>query len=69
MKQGIHPEYGEITITNSKGEKIKMFSAVKKDLTLAVDNLNHPAWTGQKIAQDRGKRAEDFKKKFDGFKF
>ena len=46
-----------------------MYSSVKKDLVLSVDNLNHSAWTGQRVAADRGQRAADFKKKFDGFKF
>jgi len=69
MKQGIHPEYNEITVTMSDGKKVKMRSASAKDLTLAVDNLNHPAWTGQRAAQDKGQRADDFKKKFAGFKF
>ena len=69
MKQGIHPEYNEINVTLSDGKKIKMRSASTKDLTLAVDNMNHPAWTGQRTAQDKGQRADDFKKKFAGFKF
>ena len=69
MKKGIHPEYHKITVTQSDGKKVEMFSTAKKDLNLPVDNLNHPAWTGQRIAQDRGQRAEEFKKKFSGFKF
>ena len=69
MKKGIHPEYKKINVTLSDGKKVEMFSTSAKDLTLAVDNLNHPAWTGQRVAQDRGQRAEEFKKKFSGFKF
>jgi large subunit ribosomal protein L31 len=69
MKQGIHPEYNEINVTMSDGTKVKMYSTSNKDIALAVDNLNHPAWTGQRVARDPGQRAEDFKKKFSGFKF
>ncbi|MDR0804142.1 MAG: 50S ribosomal protein L31 [Rickettsiales bacterium] len=69
MKKGIHPEYHEINITRTDGKSVKMYSAVKKDMVLSVDNLNHSAWTGQKATVDRGQRAADFKKKFDGFKF
>jgi ribosomal protein L31 len=69
MKKGIHPEYRKINVTMSDGKKVEMFSTSGKDLTLAVDNLNHPAWTGQRIARDKGQRAEEFKKKFSGFKF
>ena len=69
MKKGIHPEYHEISVTRTDGKPIKMFSTVKKDMVLPTDNLNHSAWTGQRTAVDKGQRAADFKKKFDGFKF
>ena len=69
MKKNIHTEYHEIKVTRTDGKTITMYSSVKKDLVLSVDNLNHSAWTGQRVAADRGQRAADFKKKFDGFKF
>ncbi len=69
MKKGIHPEYHEINVKTTDGKTVKMFSAVKKDMVLSTDNLNHSAWTGQRTAVDKGQRAADFKKKFDGFKF
>ncbi|MDR1696888.1 MAG: 50S ribosomal protein L31 [Rickettsiales bacterium] len=69
MKKSTHPEYHEISVTTTDGKKIKMFSSVKKDHVLSTDNLNHPAWTGQRVAVDKGQKAEDFKKKFAGFKF
>ncbi|MDR0319742.1 MAG: 50S ribosomal protein L31 [Rickettsiales bacterium] len=68
MKKGIHPEYNEITVTDVAGNKIKMYSTVKKDLTLDTDPSNHPAWTGQRTTVERGQRATKFKAKFDGFK-
>jgi len=52
------------------GKTVKMYSSVKKDLVLSTDNLNHPAWTGQRNNDGvKGKRAEEFKSKFAGFKF
>ncbi|MDR1338312.1 MAG: 50S ribosomal protein L31 [Rickettsiales bacterium] len=70
MKKGIHPQYHEINVKMTDGKTVKMFSSVKKDLVLSTDNLNHSAWTGQRSnAGDKGRRAADFKKKFDGFKF
>lgn len=70
MKKGIHPEYHEINVTRTDGKVIKMYSSVKKDLVLSTDNLNHSAWTGQRSgAAERGQRATQFKKKFQGFKF
>ena len=69
MKKKIHPDYHEIDVTMTDGKTVKMYSSVKKNLVLSVDNLNHSAWTGQRIAENKGQRAEDFKKKFSGFKF
>ena len=52
------------------GKTVKMYSSVKKDLVLSTDNLNHPAWTGQRNTNDtKGQRAAEFKSKFAGFKF
>ena len=70
MKKGIHPQYHEISVTMTDGKTVKMYSSVKKDLILSTDNLSHIAWTGQRTnLSDKGQRAVDFKKKFDGFKF
>ncbi|MBN1324943.1 MAG: 50S ribosomal protein L31 [Alphaproteobacteria bacterium] len=70
MKKDIHPTYHEINVTTTDGKIIKMYSSVKKDMVLSTDNLNHSAWTGQRSnTGDKGQRAADFKKKFDGFKF
>lgn len=69
MKKGIHPEYHEISVKMTDGNTVKMFSSVKKDLVLNVDSKNHPAWTGQRVVENKGQRASDFNKKFGGFKF
>jgi len=69
MKKDIHPKYHEINVTMTDGKTVKMYSSVKKDLVLSTDNLNHSAWTGQRVAENKGQRAADFKKKFSGFKF
>lgn len=70
MKQGIHPEYHKINVTMTNGQTVEMYSSVKKDLILSTDNLNHPAWTGQRSNTDtKGQRAAEFKSKFAGFKF
>lgn len=69
MKKNTHPEYFEISVTQTNGKTIKMYSSVKKDHVLSSDNLNHPAYTGQNVVEAKGQRAEDFKKKFSGFKF
>ncbi|MBQ6110238.1 MAG: 50S ribosomal protein L31 [Alphaproteobacteria bacterium] len=70
MKKGIHPEYYEINVTTTDGKTVKMYSSVNRDLVLSMDNLNHPAWTGQRNNDSvKGKRAAEFKNKFAGFNF
>lgn len=69
MKKGIHPEYFEINVKRTDGKTIKMYSAVKKDLVLSMDNLNHSAWTGSRNNVENGQRSANFTKKFGGFKF
>lgn len=69
MKKNCHPQYHEINVKMTDGKTVKMYSSVKKDLVLSTDNLNHSAWTGQRNNVEKGQRAADFKKKFDGFKF
>jgi large subunit ribosomal protein L31 len=66
MKEKIHPQYGEITVTFTNGEKVKMASTVKKDIILDVDPYSHPAWTGVRSNLERGGQVEKFKKKFAG---
>ena len=63
MKQGIHPEYKEITATCSCGNVIKTGS-VKEDLRVDVCSKCHPFFTGQqRAAQARG-RIEQFNKRY-----
>ncbi|AKO31343.1 hypothetical protein RY60_06605 [[Haemophilus] ducreyi] len=45
MKQGIHPEYKEITATCSCGNVIKTRSTVEKNLNLDVCGNCHPFYT------------------------
>ncbi len=69
MKKGIHPEYNEINVTLTDGKVVKMYSTSKKDIVLDTDPSNHPAWTGVRASQEKGKKIDEFNKKFSGFKF
>lgn len=70
MKKGIHPEYYANKVTLTDGSTIEIFSAVKKDMILSTDHLNHSAWTGQRTnVAEKGQRATKFKNKFAGFDF
>lgn len=67
MKKNIHPSYHEIEVAMTDGKKVKMFSTVKKDLTLDVDPSTHIAWTKVKKATASKGQADKFNKKFGGF--
>ena len=63
MKQGIHPDYKEATVTCCCGNTFKTGS-VKEDLRVDVCSKCHPFFTGQqRAAQARG-RIEQFNKRY-----
>lgn len=64
MKEGIHPEYNEITASCSCGNKMQIRSTVGKDLNLDVCSACHPFYTGKQKIVDTGGRVDRFKKRF-----
>ncbi len=64
MKQGIHPEYKEITATCSCGNVIKTRSTLGKDINLDVCGNCHPFYTGKQRVVDTGGRVERFNSRF-----
>lgn len=64
MKQGIHPEYKEITATCSCGNVIKTRSTLDKDINLDVCGSCHPFYTGKQRVVDTGGRVERFNSRF-----
>jgi large subunit ribosomal protein L31 len=71
MKEGIHPDYHEITITMTDGSSYKTRSTYGKQgdtLRLEIDPKSHPAWTGgQQRLIDTGGQLARFNKRFQGF--
>ncbi len=71
MKPGIHPDYHEITVVMTDGTSYKTRSTWGKagdTLTLDIDPLTHPAWTGgQQRLVDTGGQLSKFNKRFKGF--
>ena len=71
MKDGIHPDYHEITIVMTDGTSYKTRSTYGKagdTMRLDIDSKSHPAWTGgAQQMLDRGGRVSRFQKKFSGF--
>ncbi|MEQ3647772.1 50S ribosomal protein L31, partial [Alteromonas sp.] len=63
MKQGIHPEYAEMTATCSCGNVMKIRSTMGKDINLDVCSSCHPFYTGKQRNVDTGGRVDRFKKR------
>lgn len=71
VKQGIHPDYHEITIVMTDGTTYQTRSTYGKPgdtLRLEIDSKSHPAWTGgQQRLVDSGGQLARFNKRFQGF--
>ena len=63
MKQGIHPNYVDCTITCACGNVIKTRST-KPDIHVEVCSKCHPFYTGKQKLVDTGGRVERFNKRF-----
>jgi large subunit ribosomal protein L31 len=68
MKEGIHPDYHEITVVMTDGTSYKTRSTYGKPgdtLRLEIDSKSHPAWTGgQQKLLDTGGQLARFNKRF-----
>ncbi|GBL05145.1 50S ribosomal protein L31 [Glaciecola sp. KUL10] len=64
MKDGIHPQYNEITATCSCGNVMNIRSTLAKDINLDVCSACHPFYTGKQRNVDTGGRVDRFKKRF-----
>ncbi len=70
MKQGIHPDYHNVTLVLTDGSEIKTRSTKGKEgdvIRLDIDPLAHPAWTGIHRLIDTGGQLAKFNKRFAGF--
>ncbi|MDZ7715441.1 MAG: 50S ribosomal protein L31 [Balneolaceae bacterium] len=67
MKEGIHPEYNEITVVMSDGTEIKTRSTMNtKDgvYKSEVDSKNHPFYTDNLKLQKKAGRIDRFNKRY-----
>jgi large subunit ribosomal protein L31 len=70
MKDGIHPEYHEITVIMTDGSEFTTRSTYGKPgdkLRLDIDPKSHPAWTGVQRLVDSGGQVAKFNKRFKDF--
>ena len=63
MKEGIHPNYVETTITCACGNVIKTRSS-KENIRVEICSKCHPFYTGKQKLVDTGGRVDRFKKRF-----
>ncbi len=63
MKEGIHPEYGDSTITCACGEVIHTRSTVKA-IKVEICSKCHPFFTGKQKLVDTAGRVEKFRRKY-----
>lgn len=69
MKEGVHPDYHEITIVMTDGSSFTTRSTWGKagdTLRLDIDPKSHPAWTGVHRLVDTGGQLAKFNKRFQG---
>lgn len=64
MKEGIHPEYKQTTITCACGAVYETGST-KEDIRVEICSKCHPFFTGKQKLVDTGGRVEKFKKRFN----
>jgi large subunit ribosomal protein L31 len=70
MKSGIHPDYHMITVKQTDGSEFQTRTTWGKEgdvMTLDIDPLAHPAWTGgNRSLLDAGGQVAKFNKRFGG---
>ena len=64
MREGIHPNYVETTITCACGNVIKTRST-KENIRVEICSKCHPFYTGKQKLVDTGGRVDRFKKRFN----
>jgi len=73
MKNEIHPDYHFINVKMTDGSIFQVRSTWGKDgdqMSLDIDPLAHPAWTGgTSRLMDTGGRVSKFKNKYAGLGF
>ena len=64
VREGIHPNYVETTITCACGNVIKTRST-KQDIRVEICSKCHPFYTGTQKLVDTGGRVDRFNKRFN----
>jgi large subunit ribosomal protein L31 len=65
MKAETHPNYPEINVTCSCGNKFKTRSTYGRDMNIEVCSQCHPFYTGKNVLVDTAGRIDKFKKRYE----
>jgi large subunit ribosomal protein L31 len=69
MKDGIHPDYHEVTVACACGHTFKTRSTIKGNiLHVEICSSCHPFFTGKQKLIDSAGRVERFQRKYEKFK-
>ena len=63
MKQGIHPDYNEVTVHCACGNKFQTRSTAK-DIHVEICSVCHPFYTGKQRIVDTAGRVDRFNQKW-----
>jgi large subunit ribosomal protein L31 len=65
MKEGLHPEYDEVTVKLADGSEITTRSTMDEDVYESeIDSSNHPFYTGRRQFVDAARRVEKFNRRY-----
>jgi large subunit ribosomal protein L31 len=64
MKADVHPNYPEVTVTCSCGNKFQTRSTAGKNFNIEVCSQCHPFYTGKQKIMDTAGRVEKFRQKY-----
>ncbi|WP_092402689.1 MULTISPECIES: 50S ribosomal protein L31 [Candidatus Ichthyocystis] len=69
MKEGIHPEYGEVEVICGCGEKFvtrSVYVTKGKPMNIEICSNCHPFYTGKQKIVDTAGRVEKFNRRYSG---
>ncbi len=64
MKADTHPNYADINVVCSCGNKFATRSTLGEDLQIEVCSACHPFYTGKQKVADTGGRVDKFRRKY-----
>ena len=68
MKEGLHPNYSEVTIKCACGEEVKTRSTKGGTIRVEICSKCHPFFTGKQKFVDAGGRVDKFKRRLENSK-